>query len=105
MVSEPWIAAADLCQLAVPFISLSAYLPQWLKLYRTRSSANISLGSWCGWTVSASFGLFYAFVQQARFGAGWALVVSALLSLVFILLTILLILKYRTRRSGSATVS
>ena len=95
MPSESVITAANLCQIAVPVISLSAYLPQWLKLYRTRSSAAISVRSWAAWSVSTAFALFYAVVQLQQTGSGWALVVSSILALVFVLFTLFLILKFR----------
>lgn len=104
MPPEFVVAAANVCQLAVPVISLSAYLPQWIKLVRTRSSRDISLRSWCLWTVSAAFALFYAVVQLLLNGRGWPLVVSTLLGFFFILFTLVLILRYRLKRIRAETL-
>ena len=53
MLPEFVITSANVCQMAVPVIALSAYLPQWVQLVRTRSSRDISLRSWCIWTLSS----------------------------------------------------
>ena len=102
MVAESVIVAAGACQIATTFISLAAYFPQWLKLFKTRSSANISLRSWCLWIVSTSFALFYAVVQYLANGRGWPLIVSSIASLIFILFTVFLIVKYRPSTGGVA---
>ena len=95
MVPDAVVTSANVCQIAVPFIALSAYLPQWIKLCRTRASADISLRSWCLWTVSSLFALFYATVQLLLNGRGWPLIVSSVIGLGAILLTVFLILRYR----------
>lgn len=95
MPAEAVVNAANFCQAAVPFISLMAYLPQWVKLYRTKSSAAISVRSWCAWTVTSSFALFYAAVQLLLNGRGWALVLATTLGLAFVLITLGLVIKYR----------
>lgn len=91
------VASANVCQIVVPFVALSAYLPQWIKLCRTKSSANISLRSWCLWIVTSLFGLFYATVQLLLNGRGWPLVISATFALGSVLLTVYFILRYRPR--------
>ena len=95
MPSQTIVTAADICQATVPLISLLAYVPQWSKLFRNKSSASISLRSWCAWTVSSSFALFYALTQLVLNGRGWALVLSAGLSLAFVIFTLLLVIKFR----------
>jgi hypothetical protein len=70
MLPEIVVTSANACQMAVPFIALSAYLPQWIQLVRTKSSRDISLRSWCIWTLSSFFGLFYAIVQLRLNGRG-----------------------------------
>jgi uncharacterized protein with PQ loop repeat len=97
MPSEFVVSAANVCQMAVPFIALSAYLPQWIKLIRTRSSRDISLRSWCIWTISALCALFYAVVQLLLNGRGWPLVISTFMGLLSILFTVSLILRYRPK--------
>lgn len=95
MLSETVVATANICQAAVPLISLLAYLPQWAKLLRTKSSASISTRSWCAWTVSGAFALFYAVTQLLLNGRGWALVLSSSLGLAFVLCTLFLVIRFR----------
>ncbi|MEW6187931.1 MAG: PQ-loop domain-containing transporter [Thermodesulfobacteriota bacterium] len=97
MPSEVVVSAANICQMAVPFIAFSAYLPQWIKLIRTKSSRDISLRSWCIWTVSALCALFYAIVQLLLNGRGWPLVISTIFGLSSILFTVSLIYRYRPK--------
>ncbi|MBU2621288.1 MAG: PQ-loop repeat-containing protein, partial [Proteobacteria bacterium] len=52
MVPDSVIITANACQIATTLISLSAYLPQWIKIIQTRSSVNISIHSWCLWFIS-----------------------------------------------------
>jgi uncharacterized protein with PQ loop repeat len=99
MVPDSVIITANLCQIATTFISLSAYLPQWIKLIRTRSSGDISIRSWLLWFLSAFFALFYAAVQLLINGRGWPLIITTLVSLGSTLLTISLILKFRPRKA------
>jgi len=103
MLPEVVITSANVCQTAVPFIALSAYLPQWIKLARTRSSQDISLRSWCIWTVSSLCALFYAIVQFLLNGRGWPLVFSTAVSLASVLLTVCLILRFRPKSSAKPT--
>lgn len=102
MPSDSVVMAANVCQSAVPLISLLAYAPQWIKILRTRSSASISLRSWCAWTVSSSFALFYAIIQLLLNHRGWALIVSTGLGLVFVISTLILVVKYRPPVASSA---
>jgi len=97
MVPDSVIITANACQVATTLISLSAYLPQWIKLIQTRSSGDISLRSWCIWFFSASFALFYAIVQYLLNGRGWPLIISTLASLCCILFTVSLIVRFRTK--------
>jgi uncharacterized protein with PQ loop repeat len=99
MVPDSVIITANACQVATTFISLSAYLPQWIKLIQTRSSGDISLRSWCIWFFSASFALFYAIVQYLLNDRGWPLIISTIASLCCILFTVSLIVRFRTRKA------
>ena len=100
MVPDIVVTSANICQIAVPFIALFAYLPQWIKLFRTRSSENISLRSWYLWTVSSFFALFYAIVQLFLNGRGWPLIISSIFALAAILFTVFLIVRYRPRNTS-----
>lgn len=97
MPSETIVIAANICQAAVPFISLLAYVPQWTKLCRSRSSDSISISSWCAWTISSAFALFYAVVQLILNERGWALVLTTLLGLLFVAFTLILVIRFRPR--------
>ena len=101
MVPDSVITAANACQIATALISVSAYIPQWVKLRRTRSSADISLRSWCLWIVSSSFAFFYAMVQLLLNGRGWPLVLSSFAGWTFIIVTVVLIVRFRPRVSAS----
>lgn len=92
------VAAADLGQAAVPLLALLAYAPQWIKLWQCRSSATISIHSWCIWCLSGIIATFYAVVQVAVNGNGWVLVVSTILTLIFSLFTLLLVVRFRPGR-------
>jgi uncharacterized protein with PQ loop repeat len=105
MVPNLVVDAANVCQMSTVLISLAAYLPQWVKLYRTKSSENISLRSWCLWVVSSAFAFFYAVVQLLLNDRGWPLVVSTLTSFAFIVLTVLMIVKYRPKRAAKAATA
>ena len=100
MLPDYLVDLANVCQTTSTFISFSAYLPQWLKLIRTKSSADISLRSWVLWLVSGSFALFYAIVQFQLNQRGWPLIISSSLSLTFIACTIGLIARFRGPRRG-----
>lgn len=98
MSQDVIILIADLLQgWGVPMLSLVAYIPQWQKLILTKSSADISLKSWLIWTASTSFAVFYALVQYWVNGHGLALVFSSVTGLLFILVTVYLVMLYRTR--------
>jgi len=91
------VSSADICQLAVPFISIAAYMPQWIKIIRKKTSENISLSAWTLWVVSYLFSLFYAIVQLHLNNRDWALVVAATITLVAGLFTVGLVIRYRKK--------
>lgn len=102
MVADSVIYAANALQMATTAISFSAYLPQWIKLFKTKSSENIALGSWCLWILSTSFNIFYAVVQYLINGSGWPLIISATFNLSCILFTVFLIIKYKKKKEAWA---
>ncbi|WP_373973739.1 PQ-loop domain-containing transporter [Chitinibacter sp. SCUT-21] len=89
------VEGATLLQASVGILSMLAYLPQWKTLYQTKSSRNIALSSWAIWTASSVIASVYALVQVLEHGRGWALVFSATSNLLFVIITLLLIAKYR----------
>ncbi len=92
---------ANAGQAAVPFLSLVAYVPQWIKICRTRTSGAISLRSWLIWTLSSVLALFYAVVQLLLNGRGWALVFATASGLAFVVTTLLLVIWFRPKGPGA----
>lgn len=88
---------ANLMQSSIPVLSFTAYVPQWLRLIKTKSSANISLHAWLIWGLSAIFGTFYAAVQLDITGRGWPLLISCIATLIMIGFTIGMIIYYRPK--------
>jgi uncharacterized protein with PQ loop repeat len=97
------VPLANFGQALVPLLSLFAYLPQWRKLLVGKSSGSISASSWALWTLTSFLALFYAVVQLHVTGFGWALVFSAALGLLFVLVTLLLVLRYRVSKVATTT--
>lgn len=90
-----WLDTASAAQFLVPLLSLTAYIPQWRKLIRTRDSGSISLMSWCIWVLSYSIAVFYSVTLLLVTGHGLALVVTTVLGLCFVIFTVALILRFR----------
>lgn len=105
MPSDAVIHAANMCQIAVSVISMAAYLPQWLKLFRTKASTSISVRSWSAWSVSSAFALFYAIVKLLQNGSGWPLVISTFFGLTFVLFTLVLVVLFRGGRGAGGPLS
>ena len=98
------LEGATYLQFCVGILSLLAYLPQWKLIYSTRSSQNVSLGSWAIWSVSSLIATFYAIVQLLANDRGWALVFSASTNLAFVIVTLVLIAKYRTPKTSAPMI-
>ncbi|WP_273430334.1 SemiSWEET family sugar transporter [Chitinibacter tainanensis] len=93
---SPWlIQLANLLQTSVPFLSLCAYIPQWKKLIKTRSSNDISLSTWLIFITSASFQVIYAVVQWQIHSYSWPLLISTVSTLLCGIFTVGLIIRYR----------
>ena len=97
MSTHTLLNIAGILQAAVPVISLLAYLPQWKKLIDTKSSKDLSLRSWSIWIVSSSISLFYSIVLFSYTGKGIPLVFASAAGLLFVLITVYLTARYRTR--------
>ena len=91
------LEVAGALQSVVPVISLIAYLPQWKKLVDTRSSKDLSLRSWSIWIVSSSISLFYAVALYRFTGKGVPLIFASAAGLLFVLITVYLTARYRSR--------
>jgi len=98
------LEGASYLQFFVGLLSLLAYIPQWKLMYSAKSSRNVSLGSWAIWSISSLIATFYALVQVLANGRGWALVFSASSNLLFVIVTLCLIAKYRTPKSPAPFV-
>ncbi len=85
---------ANFLQSCVPVLSLIAYIPQWRKLIRSKSSNDISIHAWIIWCLSGAFALFYAIVQHRMTGPGLALIFSSATTLLFVLITVWMVFKY-----------
>lgn len=99
MVPDWMINISDLMQSSLPILSLGAYVPQWVKLIKTKSSASIAIYSWVLWVVSSGFASFYAVVRYYHEGHGLPLVWSSVSNLFFVLVTLWLIILYRVQPS------
>lgn len=95
---ETWLKIAGTAQSCVPILSLCAYVPQWRKLLKTRSSGSISLISWAIWAGSYSIAVFYSAVLLKVTGHGVPLVVTTSVGLSCVLLTMALIWRFRVRK-------
>jgi uncharacterized protein with PQ loop repeat len=92
---EFWLMIAGTAQSCVPFISLCAYIPQWRKLMKTRSSGSISLSSWALWAGAYSIATIYSTLLLMVTGKGWPMVATTSLGLSFVLFTLLLVWRFR----------
>ena len=94
---EKWFTIAGAAQSCVPLISLCAYVPQWRKLLKTRSSGSISLSSWVLWAGSYSIAVIYSSLLLMITGKGWPMVATSSLGLIFVIFTLVLVWRFRTR--------
>jgi uncharacterized protein with PQ loop repeat len=97
---ETLMNIANVAESAVPMLSLTAYIPQWRTLLRTRDSRSISMASWGIWAVSYLIATFYASMLLLVTGRGWPLVITTAVGLCFVLFTMLLIWWTRQSEGG-----
>lgn len=102
---ETLMTVANVLQSVVPLISLTAYVPQWIRLIQKRESRAISLLSWCIWALCYSIGIFYSTVLLNVTGRGWAMVITTSLGLSFVLTTMFLVWRYRDHRHARPSTS
>lgn len=96
MTIDDWFSIAGALQSCVPFLSLTAYIPQWRALLRSRSSQNVSLAAWLIWTLTSAIALLYAAASYAVTGRGLPLVFSTTLLFLFCEFTLFLVYRFRT---------
>ena len=92
---EFWLMIAGAAQSCVPVVSLCAYIPQWRKLIQTRSSGSISLSSWVLWAGAYGIATIYSTLLLIVTGKGWPMVATTSWGLSFVLLTLLLVWRFR----------
>lgn len=73
-------------------------MPQWRKLFKTRSSGSISLVSWAIWAGSYSIAVCYSSILLKVTGRGIPMVVTSTVGLSCVLLTMVLIWRFRDRK-------
>ena len=96
MAADSLLITAGILQSCIPLLSLSAYVPQWRTLLRSRSSANVSCTAWLIWTLSSAIALFYAVANCLALHTGLPLVFSTSVMFVFCLFTLVLVYRFRT---------
>ncbi len=82
-------------QSALIFVVVFANFPQWIKLVKTKSSADFSISTWVLYLVCSLISVFYAIMSQIVHGSSGSLLFSTSSNLIANVVTMFLILKYR----------
>lgn len=80
--------------LIVSICTLISYLPQTIKLLKTKKSEDISISSWILWVTSSLAYTLYAIMVSNDF----MLIFETLLELVFCLIILILSIIYRVKK-------
>ena len=78
----------------VTLCTIISYLPQTIKLLKTKSSSDISVASWILWVVSSFSYTLYAFIVSKDF----MLIVETYIEFMFCLVILSLSLEYKIRK-------
>ncbi len=78
----------------VSICTMISYLPQTIKLIKTKKSSDLSINSWILWVVSSFSYTLYAVLCSKEF----MLIFETSLELFFCLLILLLAVKYRNNK-------
>lgn len=78
-------------------VNIIAFIPQWMKLFNSKSIDGVSISSWLIWLNSSIISLFYACMQYAKTDSGSALIVTTFISTICNLITIVLILNVQNK--------
>ena len=78
----------------VSLCTMISYLPQTIKLIRTKKSSDLSINSWILWVISSSSYTLYAVLCSKDF----MLIFETSLELFFCLLILLLTIKYKDNK-------
>lgn len=81
----------------VSICTLISYLPQTVKLIKTKKSNDLSVYSWILWVISSLSYTLYAFICTQEF----MLKFETTLELAFCLLILTLAIKYKNNEKGS----
>jgi len=92
------VPVVDFLQSTTGIIALIAFVPQWMLIIRSKSTAGLSLPCWLMWLVSSSFALCYAFVHLKIGGNTHVLLYTTVISFVATISTVGLILWYHPKR-------
>ena len=94
-ILETLLTVTGTAQSCVPLLSLCAYVPQWRKLMKARSSGSISLFSWALWAGAYGIATIYSTLLLLVTGKGWPMVATTSLGLCFVLFTLFLVWRFR----------
>jgi MtN3 and saliva related transmembrane protein len=78
----------------VSLCTMISYLPQTIKLIKTKKSNDLSINSWILWVISSLSYTLYAFICSKDF----MLIFETSLELFFCLLILLLAIKYKNNK-------
>lgn len=95
MEIQVFLACANIMQSSIILITLTANVPQWLAIHKSKNSANLSVSSWVMWLTGSFFALFYAIVNQCAYQNSLSLLLTSAVSFLCNFYTIYLIQKYR----------
>ena len=85
---------ADAAESLTVLIAFFGYIPQWITLYRSKSSENINLSSWYVWFFGSACSTFYSAVHYIHTPSTYALLFSCAVSMIFVITTIAMIKYY-----------
>jgi uncharacterized protein with PQ loop repeat len=78
------------------FLEFVSYLPQIVKLIKTKRAVDLSLGSWILWTGTDLLALIYAFLYTKHL----LFFIYYCMMFLFILITLMLTIKYRNNSNN-----
>lgn len=87
------VSLKEIILLYITIQGFISYVPQIVKIAKTKSSKNISIASWLFWTANSALYLSYLVLD----GVNIWLILSQLLEVVLIGTTLMLVLFYKKR--------
>ncbi|MGB4235583.1 MAG: SemiSWEET family transporter [Methanoregulaceae archaeon] len=92
----PWV----LVGIVAALLTMFGFVPQMVKMYRTRSVADVSLATLCQFTAGVSLWAFYGFFIRDSI-----IIMANIVSLVTLLVSVGIYLKYRWERPVMAVTA